>query len=71
MPVPDRPTAAIVKKVRKHTGLTQKALGELLGVSTRAVVDWEAGVRNMAKPTWELLLIRTGLGKTPAFFDEE
>ena len=33
-----------LRALREQRGLTQKALGELLGVSDKAVSKWETGV---------------------------
>ncbi len=41
-----------IKQARKKAGLTQKKLGEKLGVSAAMVAQYEKGVRN---PKWETL----------------
>lgn len=43
-----------IKSTRKMLGYTQKELGELLGVSLRAVQSWEDGSRNMSHSTYLL-----------------
>lgn len=44
-----------IKNTRKHLGYTQKELGELLGVSIRAVQSWEDDSRNISHSTSMLL----------------
>lgn len=44
-----------IKLIRKKLGLSQKELGEKLGVSLRAVQSWESGERNISMATEYLL----------------
>ena len=45
-----------IKQLRKEKGLTQKELGELVGVNTAAVSKWEKGrVVNIKRETIERL----------------
>lgn len=46
-------TGQRIKKVRKQAGMTQKALGEALGISYQTVAQWENDLR---KPKQETLL---------------
>lgn len=41
-----------LKNIRKYTGMTQKALGESVGVTSVTIGNWERGVR---QPSFELL----------------
>lgn len=34
-----------IKKIRKETGMTQKAFSEFFGIPVRTLQDWEAGLR--------------------------
>lgn len=34
-----------IKRMRKETGMTQKAFSEFFGIPVRTLQDWEAGVR--------------------------
>ena len=54
-----------VKAMRKRLGLTQKAFGSLVGVSSQAVVLWEAhkGKINLRKATGARLQELKGMGK--------
>ena len=54
-----------VKAMRKRTGLTQKAFAGLAGVSSQAVVNWEAhkGKINLRKATGARLQGLRGKGK--------
>lgn len=42
-------------KLRHDLGMTQEQFGEMLHAKRRTVQNWEAGTRNMAAPTQELL----------------
>ena len=37
-------TGALILKLRKENGLTQKALAEKMNISDRAISKWERGV---------------------------
>lgn len=41
--------ALFVRVNRKNKGLTQKELGELLGVSRRTIINWENCKKKMSK----------------------
>lgn len=44
-----------IKAARKNAGLTQKELGDILGVSFQAIAQWETGKRNPKMTTlWRL-----------------
>lgn len=47
--------ALFIRVNRKKKGLTQKELGELLGVSRQVVNCWENGKRNISKKNMEKL----------------
>jgi len=55
----DYPYSAKIKEIRKVHGLYQRELGEMLGVSRRAVERWEHGKNIVSRSTWERL---AGLG---------
>ena len=50
------------KDLRKHFGLTQPQLAEQLGISFRAVVNYEGGHRSIPGPVSRLMLIIKELG---------
>lgn len=37
-----------IKKIREKYGLSQKELGEVIGVNDRAVGNYERGIRNLS-----------------------
>lgn len=39
-------TGERIKKARKRAGLTQKALGEKMGLAPQTIAQWENGLRN-------------------------
>ena len=59
----------LIKHHRKEKGLTQKELGELLGVSPQMVAQYERNVRNPKKET--LQRIAKALNVSPAEFFED
>lgn len=71
MGVPERPTPAQIKKVRELVGMSQRDFGKMLHASATIVSQWERGVRNMRRDTWELCCIRTGVDKMPHLFTDD
>lgn len=53
-------TGQRIKAARKQAGMTQKALGEVLGISYQTVAQWENDLRNPKQET--LLKIAKALG---------
>ena len=49
-----------IKQARKKLGLKQRELAELLGVTTKSVGCWEAGIQNISQPTARLLRLLAG-----------
>lgn len=60
-------TPADVQDFRKKNQLTQKELGDLIGVSYQAVNFWEVGERRVPETTARLLKLLT---KFPQLKDE-
>ena len=50
-------TAKQIRRLRARAGLTQKALGELLGVHQVTVARWETGERHIPEPSARLMRI--------------
>jgi DNA-binding transcriptional regulator YiaG len=57
VPGPTTPSPAEIKADRQRLGLTQAAFADALGISLRAVEEWEAG-RRRAQPYLRLALER-------------
>ena len=47
--------ALFIKVNRKKKGLTQKELGEILGVSKRTIINWENRYKKISKKNMEKL----------------
>lgn len=47
-----------IQKLRLYNGLTQKELGEVIGVTDRAISAYENGKRNPKKPNIDLMAKR-------------
>lgn len=45
----------VIKIARKHAGLTQKQMSDLMGIPRRTIEDWDRGVRKC--PEWAERLI--------------
>lgn len=58
-------TGDLIKEARKKAGLTQKQLGERLGLSFQAVAQWENNLRNPKQET--INKIADALGIDPIF----
>ncbi len=59
-----------IKELRENNGLTQKKLGEYLGISDRAVSKWESG---LSKPSGQNLIMLSKLFKVSveSFFKDD
>ena len=59
-----------IRELRKNNNLSQKQLGEYLGISDRAVSKWESGI---SKPSGNNLIMLSKLFKVPveSFFENE
>ncbi|MGI8839713.1 MAG: helix-turn-helix domain-containing protein [Caulobacteraceae bacterium] len=55
MPPPAAPTPEELRAFRARRNLSQRAMGEVLGVAKRTVEDWESG-RNRPPPYLALAL---------------
>lgn len=55
-------TPAQIKSARAQLGLTQKALASALGVSCRAVQEWENGNRNIMRPAVTVIMLALKYG---------
>jgi transcriptional regulator with XRE-family HTH domain len=51
------PYSQKVKELRKEKKLLQRELGDMLGVTRRAVERWEHGINKVKRETWEKLRI--------------
>lgn len=51
----DCPYSEKIRQIRKDHNLLQRELGEILGVTRRAVERWEHGKNKMSRETWEQL----------------
>lgn len=54
-----------LRDYREYWGLTQRDLGEYLGVSTRTAQRWEAAETMPDWPTWARIVIATDLNTNP------
>ena len=45
----------VIKNARKHAGLTQQQMSDLMGIPRRTIEDWDRGVRKC--PEWAERLI--------------
>lgn len=52
----DYPYTTRIKQVRIENNLLQRQLGEMLGVTRRAVERWEHGKNVVSRETWEQLV---------------
>lgn len=51
----DYPYSEKIRQIRKDHQLLQRELGEMLGVTRRAVERWEHGKNKVSRETWEQL----------------
>ena len=56
-------TPEAIKRIRKKLGLTQRELGDLVGVTTAAVCNWERGLTKPSGPSRKML--EAALAKEP------
>lgn len=61
--------AARVARARKENGLTQKDLGERLGIPTRTITNWERACRYPRAD--EVRKLAEALGKPPSYFVDD
>lgn len=58
-----------IKRLRAESGLTQDRLGELVGVTGKAVCSWELGLKTPRMPVIERLADLFGVSKTEIIED--
>lgn len=58
-----------IKRLRAESGLTQDRLGELVGVTGKAVCSWELGLKTPRMPVIERLAELFGVSKTEIIED--
>jgi transcriptional regulator with XRE-family HTH domain len=64
-------TGELIKQARKEAGLTQKQLGERMGVSYQSVAQWENDLRNPKQKTIRRIANALGISWTALLPEEE
>ena len=60
-----------IKKLRESHGLTQSQLGDIAGVSDKAVSTWESGLREPRMGAVEKIAQHFGLSKSDLLFGND
>ena len=64
-------TGELIREARKKKGLTQRELGELLGMSDVGVAQWEKGLRNPRLETRQRIAKALDIDVTALMSDSE